>query len=226
MCQPTASPTAAAVACNVVYAQSPAVGTAVAPGSAVAAYFDPNCGEPLYEWAFCGARYHYLAVGQNTPAPGSWPQTTTACGVNNVGDTYQFTLATQNGTNQLGTVYPVGTSKPGTRPVYQFQYTNGQCNASSGKTVAAATCIDYDYSVDPNAELAGGWSAGVAVFDVSSTPTSSPQPSGTVLIQAAELNPWGTPGPRGWYTYDYCTTISSSNCSGNGNTWAAWYIYS
>jgi hypothetical protein len=214
------SSTASDVACNTVWTQSPAASTAMTPGSALTVYYDSNCSTPIYEWAICGARYHFISVTNNSPPPGT-TETSAGCTASNMGDWYPFTLATQGGSNQLGVVYPAGTQKAGTRPVYQFTYAEGSCQQGTSG-ITGGGCIDYDYSIDANAELASGWSAGAVAFYVSQS-TGDPG-GGLIPISAAQLSPWGTPGPRGWYTYDYCADVSTSNCY--GQPYPAWDIYS
>jgi hypothetical protein len=214
-CNATSDPTSADVACNTVDSESPSAGTSVTPGSTVTVDYDPECSQPLYEWELCGSRYHYLSVGTNAQPPGA-TASTSGCSAGTDGDWLQESLANQSGGNQLGQVFT--SQKPGTQAVYQFTYAKGSC--TDFETI---TCTDYDYSINSQAELASGWSSGQIVFYVSD---ASPTGSGQVSIMVANLDA-STPEGRGWYTYDYCSTNSSSNCADVANpSTNAWTIYS
>lgn len=216
----SAQSTPSDVACDTVWTQSVAAGQGMAQGSVLTVDYDPNCSEPLYEWEVCGNRYHYLSPGVDSQPSGQTANAT--CSASTVGDWSSFTLATQSNSNLLGYVYPPGTQKAGTEGVYEFSDPDGSCTHTTGSTQGISPCTAYDYSIDPNAELSSGWSSDGIVFYVSDANSASPG-AGLVPIDAAELDPYGTPGPRGWYTYDYCGTVSSSNCQ---TEFFAWDIYS
>jgi hypothetical protein len=215
-CDASSDPTSADVACNTVYQESPQAGSSVAPGTQVTADYDPNCSEGLYEWAVCGARYHYLSAGSNAGPPGQSSETQ-GCAVATVGDwNEEFGAASSDGSNDLGQVFS-SSSKPGTQAVYMFTYANGSCSEDFSGNEIPATCPDYDYSINSSAEPnSNGWTQNGVAFYVSGSGGS-----GQVSVIDADLQS-GTPEAHGWYNYAYCST-ANSNCDGTPVN--AWSIY-
>ncbi|MDQ6783495.1 MAG: PASTA domain-containing protein [Actinomycetota bacterium] len=100
--------TASGVACNAVYSQTPAKGTAVPPGSTVTLIVDPYCAAPLYELHRTGTDIWYLTTSGTQPAgtPASaWTRQSYAA--------YAYPI--QNGS----------CAKAGTVPLYEWRYPPG-----------------------------------------------------------------------------------------------------